>query len=145
MILAASHIVIATNDVTRLVTFFKDAFRLTPHFENEMFAEFVLSSQFRIAFFRPVGKAGESFSATADRAALGIGLTVKGVDEIYARLEAGRERWQIALSGPPKEHSWGEKSFLLTDPDGNRWEIAESPSADGMLVNRPHGSPQSRA
>jgi uncharacterized glyoxalase superfamily protein PhnB len=32
---------------------------------------------------------------------------------------------------------WGERSFLLTDPDGNRWEITQSPSADGMLVNRP--------
>ena len=42
----------------------------------------------------------------------------------------------IQLSGPPKEHPWGDKSFLVTDPDGNRWEIAQAPSDDGMLVDR---------
>ena len=26
--------------------------------------------------------------------------------------------------------------YLLDDPDGNRWEIAQSPSANGMLVPR---------
>lgn len=33
-------------------------------------------------------------------------------------------------------HPWGEKSFLLTDTDGNRWEIVQTPASDGMLVDR---------
>jgi uncharacterized glyoxalase superfamily protein PhnB len=42
----------------------------------------------------------------------------------------------ITISGPPKDHPWGERSFLLTDPDGNRWEITQSPSDNGMLTER---------
>jgi hypothetical protein len=30
----------------------------------------------------------------------------------------------------------GKKSFLLTDRDGNRWEVAQSPAPDGMLTDR---------
>jgi hypothetical protein len=52
----------------------------------------------------------------------------------YAAVQALRSPVQV--SGPPRDRPWGEKSFLLTDPDGNRWAIAQSPSADGMLTNR---------
>jgi uncharacterized glyoxalase superfamily protein PhnB len=60
---------------------------------------------------------------------------VSDVEATYRTL-AGMTGAGIALSGPPKDHPWGEKSFLLTDPDGNRWEITQAPSDDGMLVDR---------
>jgi len=44
--------------------------------------------------------------------------------------------FECSTAGEPKEHPWGEKSFLLIDPDGNRWEITESPTPDGILLNR---------
>lgn len=136
MVLACSHLTVATDDVPRMTRFFSQAFDTPPHFENDQFSEFVLPSRFRVAFFKPVGASAKSFRATADRAGCAFGVTVTDVDATYATLAALAEPFALGLSGPPKEHPWGEKSFLLTDPDGNRWEIAQTPSADGMLVNK---------
>lgn len=136
MLLACSHLVLASADVPRITRFFSAAFGVEPHFANDMFAEFVLPSKFRIAFFVPVGKSARAFDAEAGRGACAIGVTVNDVDQVYEALVAMQGEFPLELSGPPKEHPWGEKSFLLTDPDGNRWEIAQSPSVDGMLIDR---------
>ena len=132
MLRAASHLVVASDDVPRITAVFARAFGVSPSFANDMFAEFVLPSAFRIAFFKPVGASATTFSATAERSAIAIGLTVDDVDAVYATV-ATLESCQV--SGPPKDHPWGERSFLLTDPDGNRWEVTQSPSATGMLVD----------
>lgn len=134
--LACSHLVLASADVPRIAAFFRAAFDLTPHFENAEFAEFVLPSRFRVAFFLPAGAAARHFRAEAPRDGGAIGVTVADVDACHVRLAALADRHPIGLSGPPKDHPWGERSFLLTDPDGNRWEIAQTPSSDGMLRNR---------
>jgi uncharacterized glyoxalase superfamily protein PhnB len=102
-----------------------------------MFSEFVLPSGFRIAFFKPVGPSARSFGASFDRSGCAFGITVTDLDGIHRRLTSMSANFGIQLSGPPKEHPWGERSFLLTDVDGNRWEITETASADGMLINRP--------
>jgi catechol 2,3-dioxygenase-like lactoylglutathione lyase family enzyme len=135
MVRACSHVVLASADVPRITRFFAAAFGLAPAFENDMFSEFVLPSKFRIAFFKPVGASAKTFTAVADRAGGALGLTVADVDAAYRAISTLTE-YPVDLSGPPKEHPWGEKSFLLTDPDGNRWEVAESPSVNGMLENR---------
>jgi uncharacterized glyoxalase superfamily protein PhnB len=128
--------VLATADVPAITRFFAQAFELAPVFENDMFSEFVLPSKFRIAFFVPIGASARSFEATASRLGSSVGLTVADVDAAFARLEALRGTCAHQLSGPPKDHPWGERSFLLTDPDGNRWEITQAPSADGLLSDR---------
>lgn len=133
MLLASSHLVIATSNVERITKFFAELFELSPHFANREFAEFVLPSRFRIAFFVPVGKSKESFDTGVSRGALAIGLTVTDVDNFYQKVMS---RQDCQTAGEPKNHPWGEKSFLLTDPDGNRWEITQSPEKDGMLVTR---------
>lgn len=136
MLLACSHLVVATLDVPRMTRFFSAAFGVEPHFANDLFAEFVLPSRFRVAFFVPVGKSARSFEAGASRGSCAFGVTVDDVEATYRTLEAMKADVPIDLSGPPREHPWGEKSFLLTDPDGNRWEITQTPSPDGMLVDR---------
>lgn len=136
MIFACSHLVIATENVPRISKFFAKAFLITSHFENDSFAEFILPNRFRIAFFKPMGEAARSFTSEGNRETTGIGITVEDVDAVYAHLEEMVPEYQIRLSGPPKNHSWGEKSFLLFDPDGNRWEITQSPSADGLLIEK---------
>lgn len=135
-LLACSHVIIATRDVPRMTAFFGQAFDVVPHFENELFSEFVLPSKFRVAFFKPVGESARSFSVATERGGSAFGVTVADVDALYARVIGMAEACSLILSGPPKEHPWGEKSFLLTDADGNRWEIAQTPSPDGMLTNR---------
>jgi catechol 2,3-dioxygenase-like lactoylglutathione lyase family enzyme len=136
MILACSHVVLASTDVGRITRFFGEAFDLAPAFENDTFAEFVLPSGFRVAFFVPTGPAARAFDASASRSGGALGVTVRDVDAAHARLHGIRASHAITLSGPPKDHPWGERSFLVTDPDGNRWEVAQSPSDNGMLVGR---------
>jgi hypothetical protein len=133
-----SHLVIATDDVPAMERSFRYLFEIEPHFSNPEFCDFVLPSRFRIAFFRPVGAAAKYFDAGSNRKQISIGVTVPDVDATYARATAAKGlAMGISTSGPPKEHPWGEKSFLLIDSDSNRWEITQSPSEDGLLVNRP--------
>ena len=136
MLQACSHLILATDDVPRMTRFFSEAFSIRPYFENDMFAEFVLPSRFRIAFFKPVGQSARTFSSSGSRDVASTGLTVTSVDKFYDHVMAGLAKWSATVSGPPKNHPWGEKSFLLIDPDGNRWEITQSPSPDGMLINK---------
>lgn len=135
-LLACSHLLVATGDVPRMTEFFTEAFGCGPRFANDMFSDFVLPSGFRVAFFKPTGPSAKTFRADADRGGSAIGVTVRDVEECYRRLDGLAERFAIRLSGPPKAHPWGETSFLLTDPDGNRWEIAQAPSESGLLVDR---------
>ena len=140
MIRAVSHLVIATEDVARLAGFFEELFSVEPHFANDMFTEFVLPSRFRIAFFKPVGAAAKFFDAKVARGACSFGVTVDDVDALYTQARLVEIKWGITLSGPPKTHPWGEKSCLLIDPDGNRWELTQTPSSDGMLVPKEFGN-----
>ena len=133
---ATSHCLIAADDVLHLTRFFSRLFRITPHFENDAFSEFVLPSRFRIAFFKPVGKSARFFQSGLAKGTMALGLTVHDVEAVFRRAGELQTEWKIEFSGAPKEHPWGEKSFLLLDPEKNRWEITQSPSADGMLVDR---------
>ena len=131
MIQACSHVVIASSDVERIRQVFESLFLIQPYFSNPEFCEFVLPNKFRVAFFKPTGKASQFFSAAQERSQLSLGVTVKDVEATYQKALA----LNLKVSGPPKDHPWGEKSFLVIDPDDNRWEITQSPSQDGMLVN----------
>lgn len=131
-----SHVVIASSNVVRMTRFFEESFEIPPHYANEEFADFVLPSGARIAFFKPTGKSSKFFSADTSRGTVGLGITVTNVNDFYNRCVTLSEKFSMTFSGPPKEHPWGEPSFLLIDPDGNRWEITQSPSKEGHLVNR---------
>ena len=61
----------------------------------------LLSSRF-------LGKAAPSFH-------MEISSTREGVDELYERVRANG----LEASGPPADRSWGERTFQLSDPDGN--------------------------
>jgi uncharacterized glyoxalase superfamily protein PhnB len=136
-ILACSHLVVATENVRRALRFLELLGAGPPHFENGEFGEVVLPSRFRIAFFRVVGPAKKYFATDGERHHHSLGVTVADVEKAYAVLcDAEAVALGVQVSGPPKTHPWGEKSFLAIDPDGNRWEITQSPSKDGMLVNR---------
>ena len=137
MIVACSHVTLASPDVPRMMRFLETFLGAKPRYENAEFGEFVLGSGFRVAVFRVLGKTKDWFVETAERGGVALGVTTRDVETAYATLFAARDTHGLKFSGPPKEHPWGEKSFLLIDPDGNRWEIAQAPSAShGMLVDR---------
>lgn len=135
MLKALSHLVITSKDVTIMANFFTEVFGVNAHFANEDFADFVLPDKSRVAFFKPVGKASNYFELLDNPAQVSYGVTVEDVDQFYQNLMGLKSKFDFDVSGEPKDHPWGEKSFLLIDPDKNRWEITQSPSADGHLVN----------
>ena len=134
MICTVSHVVICVENVERSVAFFDTVFETRPRYHQPGFAEYVFATQFRLAFFEPLGKTKQFFEAPTSRKGASIGVTVTSVDACYERTLAARERFGLSVSGPPKEHPWGEKSFLLIDPDGTRFEVTQSPSESGFLV-----------
>jgi catechol 2,3-dioxygenase-like lactoylglutathione lyase family enzyme len=134
--LTNSHLVLTTTDVSRITEFWRRLLQLDPHFENKGFAEFVLPSGFRFAFFLPTGTAAKHFSSDSARNHSSVGLTVRDIAAAYERTLELQNDFGNSDAGPPKEHPWGEQSFLLIDPDGNRWEITESPTENGTLVHR---------
>ncbi len=134
---ACSHLVVTSPNVRRITKFVKTFFEVEPYHANPAFAEFVLENGFRIAFFAPTPDTRQYFGADGERHFASLGVTTHCIDRLYAKTQTEEYAGMgVRVSGPPKEHPWGEKSFLLIDPDGNRWEITESPSATGMLVNR---------
>ena len=133
--LSNSHLVLTTKEVSVITDFWRQLLEQEPHFENKGFAEFILNSGFRSAFFLPTGTAGKHFSNDGPRDHCSLGITVKDIDAVYARCTALHRKFPSRDAGAPKEHPWGEKSFLLIDPDGNRWEITESPTEDGRLIS----------
>lgn len=135
MIKALSHLVITSSDVLNISKFFTKVFGVEAHFANEDFADFVLPDKSRVAFFRPVGKAKNFFELVENPAQVSYGVTVENVDDFYHNLMGLKDQFNFDVSGEPKDHPWGEKSFLLIDPDKNRWEVTQSPSKDGHLVN----------
>jgi catechol 2,3-dioxygenase-like lactoylglutathione lyase family enzyme len=137
MIVACSHVTLTSTDVPRSMRFLETFLGIAPRYANDEFGEFVLNSGFRIAVFAVLGKTREYFNADGERGTLALGVTTRDVDGTYALLHAQEEQLGLKFSGPPKAHAWGEKSFLLIDPDGNRWEVAQAPSpSHGMLVDR---------
>lgn len=136
MLLHCSHLTLTSKDVPRMLRFFEAAFGIAPKFENEEFGEIVLPSGFRIAVFAVLGKTKLYFNAEGERGTLAIGVTVGDVDAAWRRIEPLLASHGASASGAPKEHPWGEKSFLLIDPDGNRFEITQSPTREGHLIDR---------
>ncbi|MBM4317955.1 MAG: VOC family protein [Deltaproteobacteria bacterium] len=132
MIQACSHWVVTAENVDGQKNFFEGLFGVAPYFYNSEFCEFVLPNKFRIAFFKPTGKASQFFSLPKERSQVAFGVTARDVEATYQKAL----KMNLQVSGPPKDHPWGEKSFLVIDPEGNRWEITQSPSSDGMLINK---------
>jgi catechol 2,3-dioxygenase-like lactoylglutathione lyase family enzyme len=48
-----------------------------------------------------------------------IEVSTSDLDDLYARLRRGG----VEPNGPPKERSWGERTFVVVDPDGNLIEF----------------------
>lgn len=134
--LTCSHLTITSRDVPNTLTFLSRAFQIEPKFANDEFGEYVLPSGFRLAVFKVTGSTRKYFSEDGERGSLSIGVTVEDVESTFERIESMASETGAEVSGPPKDHPWGERSFLLIDPDGNRWEVTQSPSQDGTLVDR---------
>ncbi len=133
MIKGFSHIVIATENVKKMTSFFNEVFEIQACYENDLFSEFILESQFRVAFFKPLEVNKQFFDTASTRSSISLGITVKDVDKTFERVKNLSKKHNLEIGSEPKDHPWGFRSFLLIDPDKNRWEITQSPTQSGML------------
>lgn len=132
MIKSCSHLVIATDDVKEMSDFFSQVFEIKSCYENELFSEFILESEFRIAFFKPIEANKQLFDTSSSRRSISLGITVENVDKTFEKVK-NLNMPNVEIGSKPKDHIWGFRSFVLIDPDKNRWEITQSPTKAGML------------
>lgn len=133
MIKNCSHLVIATENVKNMTSFFSEIFEVKSCYENDLFSEFILESEFRVAFFKPVEANKDFFDTKSTRNSISLGVTVSDVDKTFERAKTLQEKHKFEIASKPKDHPWGFRSFLLIDPDGNRWEVTQSPTETGLL------------
>ncbi len=133
MIKNCSHLVIATDDVKKLSDFFCDVFEVKSCYENDLFSEFILESEFRIAFFKPIEANKQFFDTLSSRKSISLGVTVEDVDKTFEKVKILSKKHDLEIGSEPKDHPWGFRSFVLIDPDKNRWEVTQSPTKTGML------------
>ena len=121
MITAVVGITLWTDNLERMVTFYRDTLRLPLHsfHEDEGFAAFDLDG-IRFNVGRHAGVSGPS------RDPLRI-MPHLGVDDIHA------EHARLASAGvefirPPEREHWGGWVATLKDPDGNTLQLLQFPT-----------------
>jgi len=107
---------IITADIKRLVQFFEGVTGITAKWLTDDFAE--ISSNFStlaIGSTRTLAFFGEGVAQPAANKSITIEFLVENVDEDYERVKVlTSEIVQI-----PTTMSWGNRSILFRDPDGN--------------------------
>ena len=116
-----------------MTDFFSEVFEVSACYANDLFSEFILESEFRIAFFKPLGINKQFFDTTSTRSSISLGVTVKDVNKTFAWVKSLSKKHDLEIGSEPKDHPWGFRSFVLIDSDKNRWEITQSPTKSGML------------
>jgi len=111
MITALSAITLATRDMDAAVRFYRlCGFELLYGGESASFTSFCAGDSFLnlIAELAEVSWWGRAIFYNSD------------VDALYARLVAAG----YSPQGPPRDASWGERFFHVTDPDGHEISFA---------------------
>ncbi|GAA4841192.1 VOC family protein [Luteimicrobium xylanilyticum] len=114
MELSATRIV--TDDVDRLVAFYETVTGASVTRLHELFAELRTSGgTLAVASSRTVPAMGPGVAEAGANRSLVLDFLVGDVDEEYARLRPVL----TDVVGEPRDMPWGNRSFLLRDPDGN--------------------------
>jgi catechol 2,3-dioxygenase-like lactoylglutathione lyase family enzyme len=111
MITAVSAVTLATRDMAASVRFYRlCGFELLYGGEDAGFTSFCAGSSFLNLIAEPaeIGWWGRAIFYESD------------VDSLYERLAAAGVR----LGAPPRDASWGERFFHVTDPDGHEISFA---------------------
>ena len=107
---------IITDDIKRSVQFFEKITDLAATWYTEDFAEIVAgTSTLAIGSTRTIRLFGEGIAEPASNKSVIIEFRVENVDDEYARLKDSI----INIVQQPTTMSWGNRSLLFRDPDGN--------------------------
>ncbi len=111
-------VIIWTDDLPRMLRFYRDTLGLTPLHERPAFVNFQWGD-FRLS----VGVHDDVSGANADPLRIMLNLDVADIEAVHARLRAAG----IAFSRPPEPEPWGGIVATFQDPDGNTLQLMQLP------------------
>lgn len=119
-----SSIRIITEDVDRLAAFYERVTGTLAERPAPVFAQFTgHGATLAIAGVETIGMLGDAVSAHANHSVF-VEFEVSDVDEEFARLQV--ESDDVVLA--PTTMSWGNRSALIRDPDGNVVNLFNRPA-----------------
>jgi predicted enzyme related to lactoylglutathione lyase len=111
-------VIIWTEDLDRLLTFYQDTLELTPHSIRRHFIAFRWGDM-RLS----LGKHARVSGPARDPYRIMINLGVDDIHRIYAALCAKG----VAFLKPPTQEEWGGWVATFFDPDGNILQLLQQP------------------
>jgi catechol 2,3-dioxygenase-like lactoylglutathione lyase family enzyme len=111
-----THGCIVTDNVGRLLSFYRDILQIEPQTYGEDYVEFVTGGA-TLSLYSLAGQerlAPGSIKPASNRSAM-FEFQVDDVDKEYERLQEMDIEW----IKPPTTQPWGNRSIYFRDPDGN--------------------------
>jgi predicted enzyme related to lactoylglutathione lyase len=119
MIEGVAGVIIWTEDLDRLVAFYRDTLELTPHSIRPNFIAFRWG-EMRLS----LGKHPKVRGVAQDPYRIMINLGVDDIHRVYASLCAKG----VPFLKPPQQEYWGGWVATFFDPDGNILQLLQQPS-----------------
>ena len=118
MITGVAGVIIWTDDLERLVAFYRNTLGLTPYSVRPHFIAFRWGNM-RLS----VGKHRHVAGPARDPYRIMINLAVQDIDATYAALVAR----DVIFLKPPTQEEWGGWVATFFDPDGNILQLLQQP------------------
>ena len=118
MITGVAGVIIWTEDLQRMITFYTDILGLTPYSVHDDSVSFVWGDV-RLRIAKHSGVRGQS----ADPLRVMVNLAVEDIHEVY---DVIRGRGVDFLRRPEREE-WGGWVSMFSDPDGNTLQLMQLP------------------
>lgn len=119
MIQGLAGVIIWTDDLDRLVAFYRDTLGLTPHSVRPDFVTFTFGDV-RLS----IGRHSEVSGPSRDPYRIMVNLAVDDIHAIAAELQLRG----VAFLRPPEQEHWGGRVATFRDPDGNLLQLLQQPS-----------------
>ena len=119
MIEGVVGVIIWTENLERLLEFYRDTLGLTPH---SVRPDFVAFRWGRMRLSIGTHSRVKGPSTEPDRVMVNLGVT--DIHALHRKLEAKG----VLFSRPPEQEHWGGWVATLSDPDGNTLQLMQQPS-----------------
>ena len=120
MIEGVVGVVIWTDDLDRLLSFYRDTLGLTPHSVRPNFVAFKWGDM-RFS----IGHHSDVNGRTAEPDRVMINLGVRDIQGAYESLKATG----VEFTRPPELEHWGGWVSTFSDPDGNTLQLLQQPES----------------
>jgi len=118
MIEGLAGVILWTEDLDRLLGFYRDTLRLTPHSVHPNFIAFQLGDT-RLS----LGQHSQVTGQAKDPYRIMVNLATQDIHQAYEELSAKG----VPFVRPPEREHWGGWVSTFTDPDGNILQLLQQP------------------